>query len=292
LADLRGGEHFSHIENNNNDGDTDHSILKDIHEINKEVNNNKKCTNSHCKYYRKKYKFYKENFESTKTKLKKEKKTTEMLNFKLFYETNKHIIGLQTDRSEKLNSTNMTTQRAEAVNETKLTKELYEKLEENLNLFEKLENEIINKNVIIEKQNETIKHQKDTIDKLINQISTFLIIGKENTDFKLHENNPKNIHTNSFDNNPQAYNDNYNKPEENSTNPLDYLPNNKDSDLTISFSLTKSHNKVKEQLRSDEDIAISNSESFIGAVDYKKPLFKSAHFSNPDHEINDILNNN
>jgi hypothetical protein len=144
--------------------DSVNSMIKDL----KNIEIKEKCKNSHCIYYRKKYKFFKKNYEKNKTKLKLEKKVTEMLNLKLFYESNKHMLNSsQTDRSEKFNSTTVTG------GETKF-KELSEKLEENIILFEKLESEILNKNTIIEKQNESIKHQKDTIDKLLTQIGLFL----------------------------------------------------------------------------------------------------------------------
>jgi hypothetical protein len=246
---------------------TDHNDTSIINELKNIGTSTSDCQRSHCIYYKKKYKFYKDNYEAVKIKLKKEKKITEMLNLKLFYESNKHLLNQTTDRSEKLNSTNATH------TETKLTKDLYEKLEENVVFFEKLGNEILNKNTIIEKQNETIHHQKDTIDKLLNQISTFLgdtSVGRNKTD---------NIY--------QINIDRLFEVSEQTKKEVDEY--NKDTDLTMSFSLTKSNNKIVDKSAIPRQDEFTNSHVF----DMTNTILTDKQGQTyVDHEIQDILNNN
>jgi hypothetical protein len=138
----------------------------------KEKNKNSNCTNSYCKFYKKKFRFFKKTAEEYKKKYLKEKKISEMLNLKIFYENTKSSqgqINLITN-SDKMNSTNISRNEEE----TKFTKLLVEKLQDNNILFEKLESEISNKDLIINKQNDTIRHQKQTIDKLLEQFNIFL----------------------------------------------------------------------------------------------------------------------
>jgi hypothetical protein len=262
------------IEHTHDRNETMNSMIKDLKEIDIGDIDHKKtagiCKNSHCIYYKKKYKFYKDGYEGIKLKLKKEKKMSEMLNLKLFYESNKHLLASQTDRSEKLNSTGVTTHRD---NESKLTKELYEKLEENISLFEKLENEILNKNTIIEKQNETILHQKDTIDKLLSQINIYLNSGAfMNTQGR------------------GCSSENLNKLIEITEQTKKEVDEYKESDLTVSFSLTKSNNKGVES-RQDGDFTNSHVFDITNTMTESNPN-KQINTNFVDHEIQDILNNN
>jgi hypothetical protein len=148
--------------------------LNNVNNItNMSKSNGTKCKNSICLFYRKKFRHYKKTSENYKRKYLKQKKLAELLNLKLFYETHKNnaenTVSTATDKLPNTpNSINKIT------DEEKLTKMLYDKLQENIILFEKLENEIINKDAIIQKQNETIKHQKGTIDKLLEQFKIFL----------------------------------------------------------------------------------------------------------------------
>jgi hypothetical protein len=127
------------------------------------------------KFYKKKYESFKKKYNEMRKKYNKEKKITEMLNLKLFYETHKSI----SITNERLNSTKMTTNcdinnNQNNTNDEKFTKLLYEKLQENVILFEKLENEILHKDSLISEKNEVITHQKNTIDKLLEQFDFFL----------------------------------------------------------------------------------------------------------------------
>lgn len=133
------------------------------------------CVNSFCKFYKKKFRFFKKSAEEFKKKYLKEKKISEMLNLKIFYENAKSSHGQINiiTNSDKMNSTNI----SRSEEETKFTNMLVDKLQDNNVLFEKLESEISNKDLIINKQNDTISHQKQTIDKLLEQFNIFLSQG-------------------------------------------------------------------------------------------------------------------
>ncbi len=141
----------------------------------------------HCTYYKKKLKSSMKTAEEFKKLYKKEKKITEMLSHKIVYESIKNSLPISNTnfissspilsnlfstplitQSDKLNSTNIT----KGEDDFKLSK-LLEKLQENMNLFEKLENEIINKDLLIKNLKETISHQKQTIESLLDQFNIF-----------------------------------------------------------------------------------------------------------------------
>jgi len=137
-----------------------------------ELNNHNAKRDSKCRrcnFYKNKLNYYKKSFQHFKKKYLKQKKSAEMLNLKLFYEMNKN--SLNTDR---LTSTDCS--RSQKVNEEnqQITKMLYDKLQGNLVLFEKLENEMVNKDILIKQQGEEIKNQKETINKLLSQFDILL----------------------------------------------------------------------------------------------------------------------
>ncbi len=163
-----------------------HENYTSTNSIHNEKSNINKLRICHCVYYKKKMKTYKTLSMEYKRKYLKEKKISEMLNHKLFYEAVKNSLPNLSNisnpilnsifnlpiptQSDKLNSTNISKGEEESL---KLVK-LLEKLQDNNILFEKLENEIINKDLLIKRQNETLAHQKQTIDSLLEQFNIFL----------------------------------------------------------------------------------------------------------------------
>jgi uncharacterized protein YoxC len=231
--------------------------------INKNLSKNKNnsCTNINCKFYSKRYRIYKKSHLTYRKKYFKEKKLNGILNMKLFYyENNKfHHTNSQSD---KLNTTAISTTKDD---ETKLTKLVFDKLQENFILFEKLENEILNKDATIEKQSETIKHLKSTIDKLLEQFNVFttqgnyvindLLILKQN----VFEKNFKEV-TKDFDDIGNTINEYTNKIKEFS----DMTKNIKeDENLELSKSGSNTNmkklNTIQEEISSD----LENNESDI-----------------------------
>lgn len=242
-----------HIDNDYNIVDNENEKYNNLNHL----DNDKKCNKSYCIYYKKKYKFYKKNYDEIRLKLKKEKKITEMLNLKLFYENNKHLL---TSNYDRLNSTNISSHKhteekdKDRDNELRITRSIYEKLEENMILFEKLENEIINKDLIISKQNDSIKHQKLTIDNLLEHFNVFLnqgnylindlLILKQN----LYDKNFKEV-TKDFEEISSTIND-YTSKIKDFTDKTKNLVNDNpkyqtiteiDGEKSISFNLTKTH---------------------------------------------------
>jgi hypothetical protein len=124
--------------------------------------------NCNCTFYKKKYQKFKKLYETNKKNFIKEKKNSDMMSFKFLYE--KYEMAKSNSQSNNEKSSELM---SKFEDEVKVSKMLYDKLQDNNLLFEKLENEIYNKNIIINKQNETLKHQKQTIDKLLEQFRMF-----------------------------------------------------------------------------------------------------------------------
>lgn len=110
-------------------------------------------------YYKKKYFQLKTQLKSLRLRLAKEKNISEMLTLKLFYETHK------TD--------------PQAMTQGKITQMLTDKIKDNLVIFDRLEEEIDEKDKLIEERNELILHQKDIIAKLMKQINHESVNDKE-----------------------------------------------------------------------------------------------------------------
>lgn len=141
-----------------------------IEELKDDFLSEKNKTKNSYQVLKKKLKYYKTNYEQCRLDLRKEKKITEMLNYKLFYESNRYSIVT----NDKLNSTGESTVKvSNSEDNNKINTKLFDKLQENVNLFETLENEIMNKESIIMRQNDIIKQQKDTIDKLLDSFNVF-----------------------------------------------------------------------------------------------------------------------
>ena len=115
------------------------------------------------KFYKAEYFNLKRKYSNIKKKYIKEKKIAEMLNLKLFYETHKE----ENDMNENKKINNI----------------LIQQIKENTETFAQIENDLRNKEKVINEQNLVIKQQKEIIEKLIKEINsnhTLNSIGNDN----------------------------------------------------------------------------------------------------------------
>jgi uncharacterized coiled-coil protein SlyX len=150
-------------------------------------------------------------------------------------------------------------------------KDLYDKLNDNIILFEKLESEITGKDILINKQTDTITHQKATIDKLLDHIAKLMNI----EDKRIYNSSEPNTDRNS---DTKAYSDNIDR--------LIELRNkiNKKEDESISFITKKAKNDDANNRDYTGMFELSNTDRlFQVSSSTTKTNFV-------DHEIQDILN--
>ena len=114
-------------------------------------------------FYKAEYFNLKRKISNIKKKYIKEKKIAEMLNLKLFYETHKE----ENDMNENKKINNI----------------LIAQIKENAETFAQIENDLKQKEKIINEQSQVIKQQKDIIEKLLKEINnnhTLNTIGNDN----------------------------------------------------------------------------------------------------------------
>jgi len=139
-----------------------------------------------------------------------------------------------------------------------LAKKLSTKIEENLKIFDQLEEEILNKNKIIDRQNTVISNQKEIINKLLLNIQNY---PNEKKEENLNENNNEEINNNEKINNNEVIKNNFNKE-----NKISFSQNQKKNKNQNQNQNSKSYNIEEININTDtqnENFKNGNTLSFL-----------------------------
>lgn len=254
----------------------------------KELENNEKTSfdrlNEKILYFKKQAIFYKKLYENCKLHLRKERKIKEMLNLKLFYETNKNSQTNTQNLGERLSTADTTTHKNSMKENTEsINFKLCEKLQDNLILFEKLETEILKKDNIIEKQNQTILDQRKMIDNLLKNFDS--LVNKQNA----HETNVEeiskgidliNTDINEYTHRLKNFSSNLCNDRLNTINEVNH-------DTSVDFDLTKSQRSVTVINQSENEVDKKNDRTSFN-MERNKELWDGMNQSSM--KINELSN--